>query len=138
MTKNNTIVPNCFYRISIKALIRDEQKRFALSLEKNGLWDLPGGGLDFGESPKEALIREIKEETGLKVTEMAPNPTYVVPAPHRKVPLWVCNLIYDTKVKNLNITPSDECVKLKFFTKKEALKEKLYVNVIEFLKMYKE
>ncbi|KKQ80822.1 MAG: Protein containing NUDIX hydrolase, core-like protein [Parcubacteria group bacterium GW2011_GWC2_38_7] len=49
---------------------------------------------------------------------------------------WVCNLIYEIKVKNLNFTPSDECVQLKFFTKEEALKEKLYNNVSEFIKLF--
>ena len=29
-----------------------------------GLWQLPGGGLNPGESPSEALIREVAEETG--------------------------------------------------------------------------
>ena len=32
-----------------------------------GEWDLPGGLLDDGETPKEAVVREIKEETGLDV-----------------------------------------------------------------------
>lgn len=32
-----------------------------------GRWDLPGGKLDFGETADEALKRELKEETGLKV-----------------------------------------------------------------------
>jgi ADP-ribose pyrophosphatase YjhB (NUDIX family) len=31
------------------------------------LWWLPGGGIDFGESPEETLSREFKEETGLDV-----------------------------------------------------------------------
>lgn len=30
-----------------------------------GLWTLPGGGLEFGESPEAAAIREVEEETGL-------------------------------------------------------------------------
>lgn len=32
-----------------------------------GYWTLPGGGLNFGESPEDAVIREIFEETGLQV-----------------------------------------------------------------------
>jgi ADP-ribose pyrophosphatase YjhB (NUDIX family) len=32
-----------------------------------GLWTLPGGGLDFGERPADAVVRETREETGLDV-----------------------------------------------------------------------
>ncbi|MGA2295082.1 MAG: NUDIX domain-containing protein [Acidimicrobiales bacterium] len=31
------------------------------------LWWLPGGGIDFGEAPEDALVREFHEETGLSV-----------------------------------------------------------------------
>jgi 8-oxo-dGTP pyrophosphatase MutT (NUDIX family) len=32
-----------------------------------GTWWLPGGGLEFGESPEQCLVREFMEETGLEV-----------------------------------------------------------------------
>lgn len=31
-----------------------------------GSWTLPGGGLDFGESPRHGALREVTEETGLE------------------------------------------------------------------------
>ena len=32
-----------------------------------GMWTLPGGGIEFGENPTDAMIREVQEETGLIV-----------------------------------------------------------------------
>ena len=31
------------------------------------LWNLPGGALEHGEAPRDGVIREVKEETGLEV-----------------------------------------------------------------------
>lgn len=32
---------------------------------KNGYWEFPGGGVDWGEDPQQSAIRESREETGL-------------------------------------------------------------------------
>lgn len=40
--------------------------RLAERVTKHELWTLPGGGLDHGEDPREAVVREIYEETGLR------------------------------------------------------------------------
>lgn len=42
------------------------KKEILLLKNKNGYWDLPGGHLEFGETPQECLLREIKEEIGLR------------------------------------------------------------------------
>ena len=34
-----------------------------------GKWDLPGGHLHIGEDPKDGLIREVREETGITLSE---------------------------------------------------------------------
>ena len=34
-----------------------------------GKWDLPGGHIHIGEDPKDGLIREVREETGITLSE---------------------------------------------------------------------
>lgn len=41
-----------------------------------GTWWLPGGGVEFGEQPAAAVVREVQEETGLRVRVTGP-PTVV-------------------------------------------------------------
>ena len=49
-------------------IVRDERillSRLAPWITANEQWTLPGGGLDHGEDPRDAVVREIREETGL-------------------------------------------------------------------------
>ncbi len=56
-------------RIGCSAVIFDEtrQKMLLTRRTDNGLWCLPGGGMDPGENAEETCIREVYEETGLQV-----------------------------------------------------------------------
>ncbi len=45
--------------------------KLLLLKNKNGFWEFPGGGVDFGEEPREAANRELKEETALVAKELA-------------------------------------------------------------------
>jgi 8-oxo-dGTP pyrophosphatase MutT (NUDIX family) len=53
--------PNAFYRVSVKAVILNE-KNEVFSVYEGEDWTLPGGGLDHGEEPLQALKRELYEE----------------------------------------------------------------------------
>ena len=62
------------YVLAVKAIVRDGQgrilllKRGAESRLFAGKWDVPGGKVDSGEAFDEALVREVREETGLAVS----------------------------------------------------------------------
>jgi len=56
----------------VGAVIRDEAGRLLLILRGHepgiGLWSIPGGRLEPGETDEQAVVREVLEETGLAVT----------------------------------------------------------------------
>ncbi|MCZ7415678.1 NUDIX hydrolase [Streptomyces sp. WMMC897] len=59
----NSVVP------SVTAVVQDDSGRLLLIHKTdNGLWALPGGGHDIGESITETAVREVREETGIDVT----------------------------------------------------------------------
>ncbi len=50
--------------------LRDEKR----NPKAHSMWELPGGKIDFGELPEEALVREIQEETGYRIKVLDTNP----------------------------------------------------------------
>jgi 8-oxo-dGTP diphosphatase len=65
---------NKITRVSAYGIINDGERRILLCRlspiveHLAGKWTLPGGGIDFGEDPVDAVVREVKEETGLRVS----------------------------------------------------------------------
>ena len=56
------------FTIGAFAIIFDEQDRVLLCHRRDmDAWNLPGGGVESGELPTDAVIREVLEETGLEV-----------------------------------------------------------------------
>lgn len=60
-------------RVAAYGLLEQDNKILLCRLSERvginaGSWTLPGGGLDFGEDPKDAVVREFMEETGLVVS----------------------------------------------------------------------
>jgi len=60
----------------------------------NRLWGLPGGGVEPGESVREAIVREVREETGLDVTPGRLIGVYSAPESHQIVTYPDGNVIH--------------------------------------------
>ena len=59
-------------RIGAYGILMDENRVLLCRLSSQvpgfaGNWTLPGGGIEFGEQPADAMVREVEEETGLHV-----------------------------------------------------------------------
>ena len=93
------------YRVSVKGLIYDDGKLLFVR-ERSNTWDLPGGGLEHGESIAEALRRECREELGaeIEITNAAP---IIIPTWSKKFDIPVLIIAYRVHLVSPPTTTTD-------------------------------
>lgn len=131
---------NVRFHITVKGIVIYNHKVLILKRVKPssdglGYWELPGGGLEYGETPHEALIRELKEETNLDIRILKPVYTFTAIRPQYQT-VGVGFLSIPT---NDHVVISDEHTDFKFVSPDDLLEyldEKIYNDIIFTLKEY--
>jgi ADP-ribose pyrophosphatase YjhB (NUDIX family) len=112
-------------KLDIRAVVLDEEEAILLVREKeDGLWTLPGGWVDVGESPSESVEREVKEESGFDVRAVRLLALWDRDKhPHPPTPFHVYKLVFRCELLGGDpLTTSTETEGVGFFPK-DALPE---------------
>ena len=115
-------ITDCLYRVAAKAFIIQNNKVLLVKELLDEGWGFPGGGVDYGEHPAEALRREVSEELAIKqeCIEVIDSVEYITcGAVVSGVPR--VNLFYCVILKNTSISASDHVQESGWFSYGELL-----------------
>jgi 8-oxo-dGTP diphosphatase len=111
---------------SVAGIVRDGEKILLVQERDTRLWSTPGGALELDDTPANAVIREVYEETGLTVKPtrifgVYGGPEFIVRYANGDETQYVSTM-FECQVVGGEIMPDgDEILVARFFTKDEAL-----------------
>jgi len=111
---------------SVSGIVRAPVNRLLLVQQRDdGMWSTPGGSIELDETPADAVVREVWEETGLLVTPrrlfaVYGGPAFVVHYPNGDETQYVSTMFECELVSGELRTESDETRGARFWTYEEA------------------
>ena len=102
-------------------ILENSTVKILLQQRTSGEWGLPGGLLELGESLAQTAIREVKEETGLSVTELRQLHTfsgeYSYATLKNQDKIYMVTTLYQvTEYHGTLVTDRDESLQFKYFS----------------------
>lgn len=107
--KKRSVQPNR-YRIACSAIIERGGEYLMARRRDIGWWNLPGGGLEAGETVEEGVVREVREEVGIEIRIVRLVGVYSKPQKSEVVLTFLCKPADDTAP-----TTSDEVSEVGWF-----------------------
>lgn len=84
--------------------------------DKSLVWAFPGGKIEAEETPKDAVIREIMEETGVRAHVLKHLGSRSHPQTNKEISYFLCNCVFQ-----INRMAEDEVAEIKWCGKNEVL-----------------
>jgi ADP-ribose pyrophosphatase YjhB (NUDIX family) len=108
-------------RPGVAAVIFEDGRVLLQRRDDTGRWGLPGGGVEPGESVRQAVIREVREETGLLVEPIRLIGVYSDPVHHQVVTypdgnvIHYVSTVFECVVRGGALACGDESLALDWF-----------------------
>jgi len=128
----------CMKQIEVVAAIIQKDGRFFATQRGYGdwqdWWEFPGGKMEVGETPEEALVREIREELSAEISvgELLTTVEYDYPKFHLTMHCFLCTLVGDALHLNEHEAArwltKDELDSVKWLPADEIVIERLITN----------
>ncbi len=107
--------------VGVAAAIFDAEGRLLIvQRSDNGKWNMPGGAADVGETPSAVAVREVREETGLRVRPVRLIGVSDGPTIGSTSPVHLYHLDFLCEVIGGELTLTNETVAYGYFTEEEA------------------
>ncbi len=126
-----------FTQVVVLAIIKKQNKYlFTLRNDENSTihnqWQIPGGGLEFGEKPEETLHREVREELGTKINLIHPEPFVDTEIRGTWQGIFISYLC-ELQDQNAEITINEEASEYKWFTLEELREVESLPGCVELI-----
>jgi len=127
-------------KVDVRAFIQNEKGQLLLAQESvDGKWTIPGGWADIGETPKESVLKEVKEETGFEAEVVRLLAIYDKRAhAHPPRPHYVYKLIFECQILGGALNPGFDMKGAAFFDwdqLPDLSEDRILVSQLQQLKM---